>query len=66
MHDQWLSIAYQYIIGGLFFLVVIGVALKSRVINFQSSEGKNTFWVLIVGFVFFLITHSVWVYLVTP
>lgn len=62
MPEHWLSILYQYVMGGLFFFSVIFVAIKNDVLKPSSRDGKFTLSILLGGFVIFLFVHVVWTY----
>lgn len=61
MDTQGLSFAYLYIVGGIFFLIGLVIAIKSKQLNLSTREGKRDLTILVVGFALYFAGH----YLVT-
>ena len=59
--DPWTSYFYLYGLGLIFFLIGIWVILSQRACQF--GRGRDSFWfaVLLVGFLFFVVVHAVWI-----
>ncbi len=56
----WLPYIYLYGMGGLLFFMGIFVTLKAGSFNLRRKSHKNWFFVLMFGFVWFLVMHGCW------
>ena len=64
MSNQWLSFFYQYGVGGIVFSLSLWGIIEHDVLNFSKKIDKHIFYLMLCGFVSFLLVHGIWVYLV--
>jgi thiosulfate reductase cytochrome b subunit len=56
--NTWLPFIYLYVVGGLFFITGLIIAVKSGSLNKQIPRHRKWFWLLIFGYCFFFILHA--------
>lgn len=59
----WYPYFFQYIAGGLFFLLGLLLAFHAGDMKAQPKESKKFLWILIVGFFIYALGHGAWIYL---
>ncbi|RJP72381.1 MAG: hypothetical protein C4539_03675 [Ignavibacteriales bacterium] len=55
---SWLPFIYLYAFGGLFFFTGIYIIRKSHALNMKRKSHRYWFKVLIFGFIYFMIIHT--------
>ncbi len=60
---NWPQVIYQYTVGGIFFLVTLGLCLRLGAADMKNSSDKKAVIYLIAGFFGYLILHVAWVVL---
>ncbi|MCB1174909.1 MAG: hypothetical protein KDK39_15160 [Leptospiraceae bacterium] len=63
--DHWLPFVYQYSVGGLFFLVSIGIAVQKKAIDLRHTRSFAIILSLLLGLVFYMFVHALWIAVVT-
>ena len=58
---MWDSFAYQYIVGGFFFLLAIFLGFRKGVLKLARKTDRITFFILILGFVLYFCFHGFWI-----
>ncbi len=61
--NNWFQIAYQYGLGGLFFVITLLMIFKSGGAKLDHPEDRWMLRVLIGGYLGYLAFHSLWAYL---
>ena len=56
---SWLPFIYLYSLGGLLFLSGIIITLKSGSFNLKNHVHKQWLWVLVFGFIWYMMMHGV-------
>jgi hypothetical protein len=64
VRGPWLPYIYQYVVGGFFFFLAIGVAYYKGVFRFDRSADRRMIRMLVLGFVFYASLHGAWILLV--
>ncbi len=60
---NWAELAYQYGIGGVFFLVTLLMCLRLGAANMAVPSDRRTVWISVVGFFAYLGVHTAWILL---
>ncbi|MFH1532160.1 MAG: hypothetical protein ABIK09_15655 [Pseudomonadota bacterium] len=60
---NWAELAYQYSIGGVFFLVTLLMCLRLGAANMAVPSDRWTVWISVAGFFAYLGVHSAWILL---
>jgi len=63
---NWPQVAYQYSVGGIFFLVTLLLCLRLGAADLKNRSDKKAVIYLIVGFFGYLIFHVTWIVLASP
>lgn len=62
MNLHEISFYYQYIVGGVVFLVCLGLALASGELSLRTVEGRRYFVILVGGFALYVGLHGLSVF----
>ncbi len=60
---NWLQIAYQYGIGGIFFAVTLWLCFHQGGASLIYKQDRRMLKILLGGYFGYLIVHSLWAYL---
>ncbi len=60
---NWPQLAYQYGIGGVFFLVTLVMCLRLGAANMSVPSDRRTVWLSVFGFFAYLGVHTTWILL---
>ncbi len=60
---NWLQLAYQYGVGGLFFALTLWLCFRLGGADMAVASDRNTFRLCLVGFVGYLAMHTGWILL---
>lgn len=63
METNWLQIAYQYGLGGIFFTVTLYLVFKQGGARLDNPEDRWMLKILIAGYFGYLTMHTLWAYL---
>jgi len=63
MATNWVQIAYQYGLGGLFFAVSLYLCFKAEGSTLSHPEDRWMLKVLLGGYFGYLLMHTLWAYL---
>lgn len=58
---NWLQFGYQYLVGGLFFLVTFYLCFRPGASDLDNPSDRRAFIYLIIGFVAYLGGHALWI-----
>ncbi len=61
MTGNWLCWLYQYGLGGLLFLGILGSAVQTRALRLDSPSDRRLLIILLIGFFAFLTIHGLWI-----
>ncbi|MBN1345338.1 MAG: hypothetical protein JXQ73_21780 [Phycisphaerae bacterium] len=53
-----LSFYYQYAVGGVVFLITLGLVMASGELSLKDSEGRRYFGILVGGFLLYVVLHG--------
>ena len=60
---NWPQLAYQYGIGGVFFLVTLFLCIRLGAADLSVPSDRRTVWISVVGFFAYLAVHTTWILL---
>ena len=60
---NWLQLAYQYGIGGLFFAISLWLCFRFGAARMGNHSDRRTFRICLLGFVGYLAFHGTWILL---
>ena len=63
METNWLQIAYQYGLGGIFFAVTLYLSFLEKGASLDNPEDRWMLRILLAGFCGYLAMHVIWAYL---
>jgi hypothetical protein len=58
---NWLQLAYEYILGGLFFFVTLRLCFGPGAASLRSAADRRTLAWLLAGLAGYLVLHLVWI-----
>ena len=59
----WPQLAYQYIIGGLFFFVTLYLCFRPGASDRKNQSDRKTLWYLLFGLACYFTVHTLWIIL---
>ncbi len=65
MDGNWLQLAYQYIVGGLFFFITLYLCFRPGASDPKNPSDRRALIYLLVGFAGYLIMHTAWILFAT-
>jgi hypothetical protein len=60
---NWLQLAYEYGVGGLFFFITMYLCFREGGSSLDHPVERRTFWILLFGFIGYLGVHVIWIFL---
>ena len=58
---NWLQLAYQYGIGGVFFAVTLALCFQSGASDRRNHSDRNTLWICLFGLIGYFAFHTAWI-----
>jgi len=62
---NWAQLAYQYAIGGIFFLVTLYLCFRPGASDVNNPSDRRALRFLIIGFIGYLAMHTAWILIAT-
>jgi len=59
---NWGQLAYQYIVGGLFFLITLRLCFRPGAASLKNPSDRRAFAYLVIGFIGYLALHAGWIF----
>ncbi len=63
MENNWLQIAYQYLVGGAFFALTLWLCFHQGGAELSHPQDKKMLKILLGGYLGYLSVHILWAYL---
>ncbi len=63
MENNWLQIAYQYLVGGSFFALTLWLCFRQKGAEFNHPQDRKMLKILLAGYLGYLSAHLLWAYL---
>jgi len=60
---NWTQLAYQYIVGGLFFFITLYLCFRPGASNCRNPSDRRALYYLLIGFAGYLAVHTAWIIL---
>lgn len=60
---NWVQLAYEYGVGGLFFFVTMYLCFRDGGSSLRHPVDRRTFRILILGFAGYFVAHVAWIIL---
>ena len=61
--NNWFQIAYQYVVGGIFFGVTLWLCFYLGGASVSRAQDRRTLKILLGGYFGYLLVHLLWAYL---
>ncbi len=60
---NWLQLAYQYIVGGLFFFITLYLCFGPGASSRENPSDRRALFYLLIGYAGYFILHTAWIIL---